>query len=71
MEEGETSIIVDESGDPWEKGPGYVKLVGAAEPLSDDKRARLTGTLLSGAEEITEDEALRITAERDAKRKDR
>lgn len=59
-------FIVSEEGIPWEIGAGFLKMVGAAEPLSDDSRARLTMTILSGAESITEEEALRIRAERNA-----
>ena len=56
-----TSFIVDEWGTPWEIGAGFVKLVGAAEPLSDDKRARLTRTILSGSMEVSKEEAIRIS----------
>ena len=59
-------FIVSESGIPWEIGPGFLKLAGADEPLSDDARARLTRTILSGAESVTEEEALQIRAERNA-----
>ena len=64
-------FIVSEAGIPWEIGPGFLKLVGADEPLSDDARARLTSTILSGAESITEEEALRIRAERNAELKEK
>jgi hypothetical protein len=64
-------FIVSEAGIPWEIGPGFLKLVGADEPLSDDARARLTRTILSGAESITEEEALRIRAERNAELKEK
>ena len=56
-----TTFIVDESGRPWEIGAGFVKLVGAAEPLSDDKRARLTRTILSGSMGVSKEEAIRIS----------
>ena len=41
-------------------------MVGAAEPKSDESRARLTDTILSDTEEVTEEEALRVRAERRA-----
>ncbi len=64
-------FIVSEAGIPWEIGPGFLKLAGADEPLSDDARARITMTILSGAESITEEEALRIRAERNAELKEK
>ena len=59
-------FIVSEAGIPWEIGPGFLKMVGAAEPKDDESRARMTMTILSGAESVTEEEALRIRAERNA-----
>ena len=59
-------FIVSEEGIPWEIGPGFLKMVGAAEPQDDESRARMTMTILSGAESITEEEALQIRAERNA-----
>jgi len=66
MTENNTTFILSETGTPWEIGAGFLKIAGASEPISDDARARITGTVLSGAEEITEEEALRISAELDA-----
>jgi hypothetical protein len=60
------TFIVSEAGIPWEIGPGFLKMVGAAEPKDDESRARMTMTILSGAESITEEEALQIRAERNA-----
>ena len=61
-------FILDEDGIPWEIGPGFLKMVGdTTVPKSDADRARLTGTILSGAEDISKEEALRVRAERKAK----
>jgi len=57
------TFIVSEAGIPWEIGPGFLKMVGAAEPKDNGSRARMTMTILSGAESITEEEALQIRAE--------
>ena len=64
-------FILDEDGIPWEIGAGFLKLAGAAEPLSDDARARLTRTILSGASDISEEEALRIRAKINAELKEK
>jgi hypothetical protein len=61
-----TRFVIDEDGFPWEVGPGFLKMVGAAEPKSDESRARLTDTILSDAEEVTEAEALRVREELNA-----
>ena len=58
-------FVLAETGTPWEIGPGFLRVAGASRPVDDDRRARITGTILSGAEEITEEEALRISAELD------
>ena len=63
MTENNTTFILSETGTPWEIGAGFLRVVGASEPVDDDRRARITGTVLSGAEEITEEEALRISEE--------
>ncbi len=61
------TFIVSEQGIPWEIGAGFLKLVGDnTVPEDDNTRARLTRTILSGAESITEEEALQIRAERNA-----
>ena len=65
------TFIVSEAGIPWEIGAGFLKLAGAAEPLSDDARARLTMTILSGASDISEEEALRIRAKINAELKEK
>jgi hypothetical protein len=66
-EESETTrFVISETGIPWEIGPGFLKMVGSAEPKDDESRARMTETILSGAEEVTEEEALRVRAERRA-----
>jgi hypothetical protein len=62
------TFIVSEAGIPWEIGAGFLKMVGDNTVPEDDKtRARLTMTILSGAESVTEEEALRIRAERKRK----
>lgn len=53
-------FVVTDSGTPWEVGPGFLKMVGAAEPQSDESRARLSDTILRDAEEVTEEEAIEI-----------
>ena len=61
------TFIVSEAGIPWEIGPGFLKMVGDnTVPKDDESRARMTMTILSGAESITEEEALQIRAERNA-----
>ena len=61
-------FIVSEAGIPWEIGPGFLKMVGDnTVPKDDESRARMTMTILSGAESITEEEALQIRAERKRK----
>ena len=68
MSEKNTTFILSETGTAWEIGAGFLRIAGASKPVDDDRRARITGTVLSGAEEITEEEALCINAERDAAR---
>ncbi len=65
-------FIVSEAGIPWEIGPGFLKMVGDNTVPEDDKtRARLTMTILSGASDISEEEALRIRAKINAELKEK
>ena len=66
------TFIVSEAGIPWEIGPGFLKMVGDnTVPEDDNTRARLTMTILSGASDISEEEALRIRAKRNAELKEK
>ncbi len=58
VETESTRFVISDSGTPWEIGPGFLKMVGAPEPQDADSRARLTGTVLKDAEEVSKEEAL-------------
>ena len=56
-------FILDEDGDPWEIGAGLMRPVGGAA-LSYEERMSSADFILSGASDISEEEALRIAVSR-------
>ena len=63
-DEKDIRYILSEDNYPWEIGPGFAKRVDMDEPLSDIERTTELTFILSGAIDISKEEAERI-AKRD------
>ena len=59
-DEKDLRYILTEDNIPYEIGPGYARIVWAKEPLSDLDRMMGLTFILSGAHDITKEEAERI-----------
>ena len=60
-------FILDEEDVPWEVGPGYLRMVGLREPVTDRDRMLFLSVKLSGASGTTREEAERRAAEIEAR----
>ena len=58
--ENEIRYILTEDNIPYEIGPGYAKRVADTEPMSDIDRMMRLKFILSGAYDISKEEAERI-----------
>lgn len=63
-DEADIRYILTENNTPYEIGPGYARRVGHEKPLSDEERMMEMTFILSGACDISKEEAESI-AERD------